>query len=109
MNILCRILGHLPYVEDTPETVHVERQGVKFVIGPMRRYCRRCGVVLEGDEPRVGDQIDLTGTAEGTGDDPALCHLCGKDLSVATIVDHLVREHDIDPDDIANAEVRDST
>jgi len=55
------------------------------------------------------DGIDLDHEAHGTGDDPVLCHLCGKDLSVATIVDHLVREHDIDPGDIANAEVRDST
>jgi len=55
------------------------------------------------------DGIDLTTTAEGTGDDPVLCHLCGGDFSIASIADHLIREHDIDPDDIANAEVRDST
>lgn len=55
------------------------------------------------------DGIDLATTAEGTGDDPVLCHLCGQDFSVATITDHLVRDHDIDPDDIANAPTRDNT
>lgn len=53
MKPLCWIFGHLPYIEDTPETVRVERQGVKFVIGPTRRYCRRCGAMLEGDESRA--------------------------------------------------------
>jgi hypothetical protein len=51
----------------------------------------------------------LEGAAEGTGDDPVLCHLCGKDVSVATIADHLVAEHDIDPEAIANAPVIDMT
>lgn len=55
------------------------------------------------------DGIDLIGTAEGTGDDPVLCHLCGRDFSIATIVEHLVIEHDIDPREIAEAPTRDST
>lgn len=42
-----------------------------------------------------------------TGDDPVLCHLCGKDTSVAMIVHHLETEHGIDPEDIANAPVVD--
>lgn len=53
--------------------------------------------------------IDLQAEAQGTGDDPVLCHLCGRDFSVATIVEHLTREHEIDPDDIANAPIVDST
>lgn len=53
--------------------------------------------------------IDIAGRAEGTGDDPVLCHLCGRDFSVATIARHLVDDHGIDPEDIANAEVVDST
>lgn len=44
-----------------------------------------------------------------TGDDPALCHLCGKDTSVAMIAYHLVHEHGIDPEDIANAPIIDGT
>lgn len=40
-----------------------------------------------------------------TGDDPVLCHLCGKDTSIAMIAHHLMTEHDIDPDEIANAPV----
>jgi hypothetical protein len=44
-----------------------------------------------------------------TGDDPVLCHLCGKDTSIAMIAHHLATEHDIDPDEIANAEIVDAT
>lgn len=40
-----------------------------------------------------------------TGDDPVLCHLCGKDMSLAMIVYHLEHEHGIDPDEIANAPI----
>lgn len=40
-----------------------------------------------------------------TGDDPVLCHLCGRNTSVAMIGHHLVSEHGLDPDDIANAPV----
>ena len=44
-----------------------------------------------------------------TGDDPATCALCGHETSVAMIAHHLVTEHDIDPDDIANAPIIDTT
>ena len=44
-----------------------------------------------------------------TGDDPVLCHLCGKDTSVAMIAYHLFAAHGIDPDEWADAEVVDLT
>lgn len=44
-----------------------------------------------------------------TGDDPVTCRLCGKITSVAMIAHHLVTEHGIDPDDIANALIVDHT
>jgi hypothetical protein len=40
-----------------------------------------------------------------TGDDPAYCALCGKETSIAMLAHHLVTEHDIDPEDIANAPI----
>jgi hypothetical protein len=46
---------------------------------------------------------------QGTGDDPVLCYLCGKDTSAAMIAHHLITEHDIAPEDIANAPIVDST
>lgn len=44
-----------------------------------------------------------------TPDDPVMCGLCGKETSVAMIAWHLEHEHDIDPDDIANAPIYDRT
>jgi hypothetical protein len=44
-----------------------------------------------------------------TPDDPATCGICGKETSIAMIARHLITEHDIDPDDIADAEIIDAT
>jgi hypothetical protein len=44
-----------------------------------------------------------------TGDDPVLCHLCGKDTSIAMISYHLFAAHGIDPDEIADAPIIDET
>lgn len=46
---------------------------------------------------------------QGTGDDTAYCGICGKETSVAMIGRHLIEEHGIDPDDLANAPVLDLT
>lgn len=48
-------------------------------------------------------------TAQGTGDDTVLCHLCGTDLALVTLIDHLRDEHDIDPAIVANAPIIDLT
>lgn len=44
-----------------------------------------------------------------TPDDPVTCGLCGHRTSVAMIVTHLKEEHDIDPAEIADAPIVDST
>ena len=44
-----------------------------------------------------------------TGDDPVLCHLCGKDTSLAMIAYHLFAAHGIDPDEVAAAPTVDLT
>lgn len=43
------------------------------------------------------------------GDDPVLCGLCDKSTSVAMIARHLIEEHGLDPEEIANAPVYDMT
>lgn len=58
------------------------------------------------------DGIDLDGAAEGTGDDPVNCGICGEQLSIATIAEHLIAEHDFGPDlfrAIADAPIVDLT
>lgn len=43
---------------------------------------------------------------QATGDDSCYCGICGKETSIAMIGLHLIEEHDVDPDDLANAPVR---
>lgn len=40
-----------------------------------------------------------------TPDDSCYCGICGKETSLAMIVVHLANEHDVDPDEIANAPI----
>lgn len=51
-------------------------------------------------EERVAPPLDFA-----TPDDSAYCGVCGKETSLAMIARHLVDEHDIDPEDIANAPI----
>lgn len=53
--IWCWFVGHKPYV-DNSATYMVSPQ---VFIGPVRRYCGRCGVTLPGDIPQVGDRRKL--------------------------------------------------
>lgn len=43
------------------------------------------------------------------GDDAVACGICSKVTSLAMIAHHLVNEHGIDPEEIANAPVYDMT
>jgi len=51
----------------------------------------------------------VTDREQFTPDDSVTCGLCGKETSVAMIARHLEDEHDIDPDEIADAPVIDRT
>lgn len=71
MRALRCLLGHKPYIDESECWIITdpgdlaalasyagsEKPPVRAVVGPIRRYCGRCGVTLPGAEVQVGDRI----------------------------------------------------